>query len=205
MWYVIDMSPSYIVLRMLVIRFTSEPAIEVSSSEEDDIQAPPRLSRQNDDDEIGTSLSTLSSPQFDISECVTFIARLRTRWKAPVYGFFKLDSVTVGYDHGTNRKYHYFPCTLGNTCKSTARGVKRYQDTGDKSSTQNLTSHAEKCHGKQAVSDAKVGRISEAQDGSIHAAFARQGQQPVKATFRSFSSRETRYGSRFYSLLSSLI
>lgn len=97
-------------------------------------------------------------------------ARLRVGWTVPIYSFFK-DKVSIHYERG--RKYHFFHCAHAH-CKSKAKGVRRYLDTGDRASTSNLRSHAIHCFGLDAVRAADKGKgRSDAPDGSIHAAFAK--------------------------------
>ena len=70
--------------------------------------------------------------------------------------------------------------------------MRRYQDSKDKSSTTNLKHHAVACWGKEAVDNAFNGQPAKGQSGSIHAAFARQGQQPVHHTHRMHTNDEVR-------------
>ncbi|KAG1748947.1 uncharacterized protein EDB91DRAFT_1244750 [Suillus paluster] len=61
---------------------------------------------------------------------------LKKTWRSAVYSFFKLDAVTVKLPSG---------------------GVRRFQDSKDKSSTTNLRHHANGCWGKEAVDRAFSG------------------------------------------------
>ncbi|KAH9045980.1 hypothetical protein EDB84DRAFT_1265619, partial [Lactarius hengduanensis] len=113
--------------------------------------------------------------------------QLQSTWRSAVYGFFKT-KVHIGYDQG--RKFHFFRCAA-QRCKGSG-GVRRYQDSKDRSATSNLKSHAIKCFGNDAVAAAFSGGDSATQDGSIFAAFARQGQEPVTVSHRAHLSEETR-------------
>jgi hypothetical protein len=115
--------------------------------------------------------------------------RLRCSWRSPAYGFFKT-SVKIGYDD-RGRKYHFFQCAA-KKCKSNG-GVRRYQDSKDRSATGNLKSHAIRCFGHDAVETA-FGETSKdgSRNGSIFAAFSRQGQQPNAGSHRSLTNYELR-------------
>jgi hypothetical protein len=104
-----------------------------------------------------------------------------------VYGFFKAD-VKVGYEG--KHKYHYFTCAA-NKCKGKG-GVRRFQDLKDHAATSNLCSHAVKCFGQDAVNSAFNDTQPKARDTSIFAAFARQGQQPIKVSHRVHTKAESR-------------
>ncbi|KAG1806027.1 hypothetical protein EV424DRAFT_1329888, partial [Suillus variegatus] len=76
-------------------------------------------------------------------------------------------------------------------CKLPAGGVRRFQDSKDKSSTTNLRHHANGCWGKEAVDRAfSGGKVVQAMSGSVFSAFARKGQQPVHHTYRMHTSNE---------------
>ncbi|KAI0282629.1 hypothetical protein BC826DRAFT_896543, partial [Russula brevipes] len=113
--------------------------------------------------------------------------RLQSTWRSAVYGFFKT-RVSIGYDQGC--KFHFFRCA-SNKCKGTG-GVRRYQDSKDRSATSNLKSHAIRCFGHDAVAAAFGGGHTVARDGSIFAVFARQGQDPVTVSHCAHGSDETR-------------
>lgn len=89
------------------------------------------------------------------------------------------------------RLFHFFPCGA-RKCKTALGGVRRYQDTKDKSSTTNLKHHAIGCFGEDAVNNAMKGKDAGANNGSIYAAFARQGQQPVHYSHRTHTNPEVR-------------
>jgi hypothetical protein len=120
--------------------------------------------------------------------------RLQTGWRSAVYGFFEA-KVTVGYDD--HRKYHFFKCAAKKCKGKSQKGVRRYQDSKDCAATSNLKSHAVKCFGGDAVDAAFENAEFGGRDGSIFAAFARQGQQPVKVSHRTHTSEESRSGLYF--------
>ncbi|KAG6805793.1 hypothetical protein H0H92_013984 [Tricholoma furcatifolium] len=130
-----------------------------------------------EENEVG---STAEDDQAEL-EC------LQATWRSPVYGFFKPE-VKVVYDG--KRKAHVFYCTA-KKCKTTGY-VKRYQDSKDRSATSNLKTHAMKCFGEDVIKAAFTGDSATARDGSIFAAFARQGQQPISVSHRALTSDETR-------------
>lgn len=90
-----------------------------------------------------------------------------------------------------DRPFHFFPCAA-KVCKLPSKGVRRYQDTQDASSTRNLRTHADKCFGEGVVAARMAGVKSQAKDGSIYAAFARSGQRPVNVTHRTHTNPERR-------------
>ncbi|KAL6308226.1 hypothetical protein BKA93DRAFT_747193 [Sparassis latifolia] len=92
------------------------------------------------------------------------LARLQASWRSPVYSFFKLAEVSIDYDD-EGRKYHFFPCAA-RQCKNKYKGVRRYQDSKDKSSTSNLKTHAMKCFGTAAVAAAIQGKSDTGKDGN---------------------------------------
>ena len=117
-----------------------------------------------------------------------FPERLKKGWRSAVYGFFKSD-VKVGYDG--QRKFHYFLCAA-KKCKGKG-GVRCFQDSKDHTATSNLRSHAIKCFGQDAVDSAFSNTQSRGRDTSIFAAFARQGQRPVKVSHRAHTKAESRW------------
>jgi hypothetical protein len=117
------------------------------------------------------------------------LARLKENWRSPIYQFF-LSEVTVGHDKG--HKFHFFKCAATRCRNKGIHGVRRYQDSKDRGATSNLKTHAIKCFGKDAVVAAFVDNLTGRQDGSIFAAFARQGQAPVKVTHQAHTTDETR-------------
>jgi len=111
---------------------------------------------------------------------------LRKTWRSAIYSFFSND-VTVQYHDG--RLCHFFPCAACK-CKTSLGGVRRYQDTKDKSSTTNLKHHAIGCFGEDAVNTALKGKDAGPNSGSIFAAFSRQGQQPMHYSHRMHTNTE---------------
>ncbi|KAI0696129.1 hypothetical protein C8T65DRAFT_710664 [Cerioporus squamosus] len=117
-------------------------------------------------------------------------------WTATVYAFY--DPRPKIFIKGT-RVAHVFKC-LAPKCKLT-EGVKRWQDTGDRSSTSGLKRHAETCWGAEAVKavldaesvqvgrDEVVGGIL--RTGSITAFFPRKKGQ-VSFSHRQHTKAETR-------------
>src|SRR5713101_9512120 len=99
---------------------------------------------------------------------------LKKYWHSPIYSFFKIDSVAIQYDDG--RTFHFFLCAALK-CKAVASGVRRFQDSKDKSSTANLKHHAIQCFGEEAVKSIITGRAQVTQSRSIFSLFAHQGQQ----------------------------
>ncbi|KAG1898843.1 uncharacterized protein F5891DRAFT_954834, partial [Suillus fuscotomentosus] len=75
-------------------------------------------------------------------------------------------------------------------CKTALGGVRHYQDTKDKSLTTNLKHHAIGCFGEDAVNNAMKGKDAGVNSGSVYAAFARQGQQPVHYSHRTHKNPE---------------
>ncbi|KAF9060305.1 hypothetical protein BDP27DRAFT_1237027, partial [Rhodocollybia butyracea] len=67
-------------------------------------------------------------------------------------------------------------------CQNPKHGARRYQDKGDRLSTSNLRKHAIQCFSKDAVEAAIAGAPLSQLDGSIFAAFGRQGAKPVTVT-----------------------
>jgi hypothetical protein len=113
---------------------------------------------------------------------------IKKTWRSAIYSFFKSD-VQIQYHDG--RLCHFFPCAA-RKCKSPAGGVRRYQDSRDKASTANLRYHANQCFGEEAVKTATSAADADAygRNGSIFAAFARQGQKPVHHSHRSHTNIE---------------
>ncbi|KAG1904903.1 uncharacterized protein F5891DRAFT_944496, partial [Suillus fuscotomentosus] len=61
-----------------------------------------------------------------------------------------------------------------------AGGVRRFQDSKDKSSTANLKHHAIRCFGEDTINAAISGKAASECNGLVFALFARNGKQPVK-------------------------
>jgi hypothetical protein len=117
------------------------------------------------------------------------VERLQGGWRSPVYAFFQAE-VSVGYDKG--RKYHFFKCASGKCKGKGQKGVRRYLDSKDRAATSNLKSHAVRCFSQDLVESAFKKTQLGGRDGSIFAAFARQGQQPVKISHRAHTTEESR-------------
>ncbi|TEB32875.1 hypothetical protein FA13DRAFT_1595398, partial [Coprinellus micaceus] len=91
--------------------------------------------------------------------------RLSKGWDVPIYAFFKpvpeIKEIEM-YDKAkkkiVKRWCHEFKCTAQNCLSKGAlgRGVRRFLDTDDKTSTSNLRKHAWKCWGKKLVQDAEA-------------------------------------------------
>ena len=103
--------------------------------------------------------------------------------------FFRQRS--IGYDKG--RKFHFFRCASKNCKGKGHKGVRRYLDSKDRAATSNLKSHAVRCFGQDLVDSVFENKKSEGRDGSIFAAFACQGQQPVKVSHRAHTAEEARW------------
>ena len=114
-------------------------------------------------------------------------AHLKTTWRSSVYGFFKSD-VEIG--HEKDCKFHLFRCAA-KKCKGSGV-VRRYLDSKDRAGTSNLRAHAIKCFGLDVVDAVANKTKTGPRDGSIFAAFARPGQQPVMISHRPLTSEETR-------------
>lgn len=113
--------------------------------------------------------------------------RLKSTWRSSVYGFFK-SKVLIQYENG--RKFHLFQCAA-KKCKGHG-SVRRYLDSQDRAATSNLKTHAVKCFGADAVNAAANNTQSRGRDGTIFAAFARPGQQPVTVSHRALTTEENR-------------
>jgi hypothetical protein len=88
-------------------------------------------------------------------------------------------------------------------CKGRSRVVRRYLDTGDRSSTSNMRKHAKLCWGEGTVAaacnggdatDARRGIQAAKQetDGSITAVFERTGKGKVSYSHRQHTKTQTR-------------
>ncbi|KAI0245691.1 hypothetical protein BJV78DRAFT_1158441, partial [Lactifluus subvellereus] len=85
------------------------------------------------------------------------------------------------------RPYHYFICAAPK-CKT--GGVRRFQDSKDKSSTGNLRYHATCCFSEDAVLDAAATKKED--PCSIHSLFAHRRKQPVRCTICAYTNSEIR-------------
>jgi len=123
-------------------------------------------------------------------EFMTCVAEaLKKVWRSPIYSFFKSDGVSIQYHNG--RMCHFFPCAAWK-CKTAVGGVRRYQDSKDKSSTANLKHHAIRCFGEEAVQNTTKGKAGVTQSASIFSIFAHQGQPPVRHSHRTHTNTEVR-------------
>ena len=88
-------------------------------------------------------------------------------------------------------------------CKARNRVVRRYLDTGDRSSTSNMRKHAKGCWGEITLTaaynggnatDARKGlqEAKEEPDGSITAVFERTGKGKVSYSHRQHTKTQTR-------------
>jgi len=125
---------------------------------------------------------------FLLSYSFQSLEEAKKTWRSPVYSFFKSE-VTIEVHEG--RVAHFFACSA-KKCKTTARGIRHYQDKADKSSTANLCNHAVRCFGEDAVKTAMNGESSTSRSGNIFNLFARQGKQPVTYSHRAHSTPEFR-------------
>jgi hypothetical protein len=123
-----------------------------------------------------------------LSHPFLFTAAAKVTWRSSLYSFFKPE-VTIEVHEG--RIAHFFACS-SKTCKTKARGVRRYQDKKDKSSTANLRHHAVRCFGEDTVNEALKGESGGNRSGNIFSAFASQGQRPVTYSHRAHTSLEFR-------------
>ena len=116
-----------------------------------------------------------SPANFLLLNCIEFLSTeaLKKTWRSPIYAFFKPDVI---FEYHDGRPCHFFSCAAPK-CKLRVGGVRRFQDSKDKSSTANLKYHALRCFGEDAVNDAIAGKQSTKRNGSIFAMFARKGKQ----------------------------
>jgi hypothetical protein len=119
---------------------------------------------------------------------IVFTEALKKGWRSPIYSFFKPD-VTFQYHKG--RPCHFFRCAAPK-CKLRTGGVRRFQDSKDRSSTANLKHHALRCFGVDVVNAAIAGKEPSNHDSSIFALFARKGKQLVKYLHRTHTNPEVR-------------
>ena len=114
---------------------------------------------------------------------------LQVSWRSSIYGFFEA-KVSIGYDEG--RKFHFFKCAAKNCRERGHKGVQCYLDLKDCTAMSNLKSHALRCFCQDLVKSTFKNKQSEGQDGSIFAAFAHQGQKPIKILHRAHTAEEVR-------------
>lgn len=126
------------------------------------------------------------------------VETLQKEWTAPIYAFFKVDPI-IEYVNG--RRCHTFICGATH-CKNKTRGVRRYLDTSDATSTGNLRKHARKCWTDEVVQAADKATNAEAirestsrgnlNPQSITACLERQGKGTVTYSHRQHTKTETR-------------
>jgi hypothetical protein len=136
------------------------------------------------EDELGMCASDF--PVF--SYLFQSLAEAQKSWRSQIYSFFS-PVVTVQIHKG--RVAHFFRCGA-KKCKTSARGIRRYQDTTNKSSTANLRHHAARCFGKECVTARMNGESAPRQSGNIFSSFALQGQRPVTYSNRAHTNPELR-------------
>lgn len=135
----------------------------------------------------------------------SFKERIRARWRSAIYGFY-LPEVTVGENN--KRKCLEFVCAAQG-CRQI---VRRYLDTGDRSSSSNLGKHAKGCWGRETVEQAKTIGDKDAVRQSITSGLQKNGQisdyftagatgekkKNAKQSYshQQMSRRETRYVTR---------
>ncbi|KAL1759027.1 hypothetical protein FB107DRAFT_205984 [Schizophyllum commune] len=119
--------------------------------------------------------------------------RMMRKWTGPIYAFYHpipdIESVN-DTKTGKTRRAHTFSC-YNRGCK---HKVRRYLDTGDRSSTSNLMRHAVSCWGTDAVKAAQGHGTAKAardavttpskRDGDIALAFERKGKGKIMYSTR---------------------
>jgi hypothetical protein len=123
-----------------------------------------------------------------LPQSLRFTAAAKETWRSPIYSFFQSE-VTIEVHKGCIA--HFFTCS-GKKCKTVARGIRCFQDKGDKSSTANLRHHAICCFGEDTVNEAVRGESGGNRSGDIFSAFASQGQHPVTYSHRAHLTPEFR-------------
>lgn len=123
------------------------------------------------------------------------IAHLQRRWDSPIYAFF--EPAYVDHPPPTHRLAHAFRCSARG-CK---RVIYRFVETLDAKSTSNLSRHAKKCFGEDAVSAAREAQSRDEvrtkivatfnKNGTITSAFERK-KGGVTYSHRPFTRIETR-------------
>jgi len=142
----------------------------------------------SDRDELEKDLGACIVIFFRAHSFISCLAAAQKTWRSPIYSFFKS---TVTIEVHKNRVSHFFRCAA-KKCKTDSKGVRRYQDKGDKSSTANLRHHAIRCFGEDCVNAAVSGNAVTSRSGNIFSAFARQGQNPVTFSHRAHTNTEFR-------------
>ncbi|EJD38750.1 hypothetical protein AURDEDRAFT_46315, partial [Auricularia subglabra TFB-10046 SS5] len=124
--------------------------------------------------------------------------RLSAGWGAPIYAFYS-PVPRIGYEG--SRRYHAFGCAA----KGCKQEVRRYLDGKDTASTGNMTRHARKCWGDEAVNSAKEFKTASAardgltaklpgqsRSGTITESFKRLEKGSVTYSHRQHTSTQTR-------------
>jgi hypothetical protein len=130
--------------------------------------------------------------------------RMAKDWTSPIYGFFQS---RPAIEVVNNRRCHEFQCAAP-LCKGKGtrpRIVRRYLDKADRNSTSNMHKHAKNCWGEENVSKAleakgelSINDVHESlaqaklHNGSITAAFERNGKGSVTFSTRQHTYMETR-------------
>lgn len=123
------------------------------------------------------------------------IERVRTRWDAHVYAFYKPE-VKIEYNK-KGQRVHVFQCA-GPRCKSE---IRRNTESKDATSTGNLRTHVKRCWGVEALQAAECAKSFQdarrevqayVRTGDITQSFARLGQGKVTYSTRQHTSVETR-------------
>ncbi|KAL1711392.1 hypothetical protein EV715DRAFT_159773, partial [Schizophyllum commune] len=127
--------------------------------------------------------------------------RMMRKWTGPIYAFYHpipdIESVN-DTKTGKTRRAHTFSC-YNRGCK---HKVRRYLDTGDRSSTSNLMRHAVSCWGTDTVKAAQGHGTAKAardavttpskRDGDITLAFERKGKGKITYSTRQHTKTEVR-------------
>lgn len=142
----------------------------------------------SDRDELEKDLGACIVLFFRAHSFISCLAAAQKTWRSPIYSFFKS---TVTIEVHKNRVSHFFRCAA-KKCKTDSKGVRRYLDKGDKSSTANLRHHAIRCFGEDSVNAAVNGDAVTSRSGNIFSIFARQGQNPVSFSHRAHTNTEFR-------------
>jgi hypothetical protein len=176
------------------LRTDASASTEVIEIDSDEPAPKPKETAQ---EELGGQV--LHHLHVNCSVCThAFLGRLSKGWDVPIYAFFEpvpeIKEIEM-YDKAkkkiVKRRCHEFKCTAQNCLSKGAlgRGVRRFLDTDDKTSTSNLRKHAWKCWGKKLVQDAEATKDLQGvrkglkntrmKDGALTAVFERVGKGKV--------------------------
>ncbi|KIL55138.1 hypothetical protein M378DRAFT_18219, partial [Amanita muscaria Koide BX008] len=161
-----------------------------------------QLSDDSDIQEVSAAAVAVSNNE---AKAEAELERLKKRWNASIYAFFKL-TPTIEYSKDGDT-IHVFECKAPN-CRGRSKFVRRNLGTSDATSTGNLKKHAVLCWGKEVVEaagDAKsVHEAREVLDGldqkkttherSLVLEFERIGKGKVRYSTRPPSKMEIRAG-----------